>query len=127
MNSTGWEFPPIFKNLGSAIGMSSGGEKIKQSLKVIFSTHLGERLKHADFGCNLAQFNFEPITNQFVSVLEDEITNAIKKHEPRIHQFNLALSHSADTPETINIRVKYWLDGSDEEQVFTYPLALENI
>lgn len=127
MVNAGWNFPPGFYNFGNKVATNTAVDRVKQSLHIIFSTHLGERLKYPEFGCNLSQFNFEPITNQFVTSLEDEISNAIEKHEPSINQFNIELGNSVNAPETINISVKYWLDGVDEEQVLIYPLVFDNI
>ncbi len=50
---TGWSFPPAFTKGGAEVEMVSGAEDIHQSLQILLSTRLGERVMQDEFGCDL--------------------------------------------------------------------------
>ena len=56
---TGWSFPPTFTRGGAEVDLVSGADDIEQSLQILLSTRLGERLMQPDFGCDLQQVMFE--------------------------------------------------------------------
>jgi phage baseplate assembly protein W len=57
----GWSFPPAFSRSGAEVEMVSGAEDIRQSLGILLSTRLGERLMQDEFGCDLQHVLFEEI------------------------------------------------------------------
>ena len=50
---TGWSFPPAFDRKIAQPVMVSDEEDISQSLDIILSTSLGERVLRPNFGCDL--------------------------------------------------------------------------
>ena len=50
---TGWKFPPEFNNQTGTVEMVSDYTDIKESLDILLSTSLGERVMQPDYGCNL--------------------------------------------------------------------------
>ena len=81
---TGWSFPPAFDMAGGRVAMSSGIADIEESLRIIFTTHLGERIMQPQFGAALDQHVFDPMNSSRLSYLEDQIKRAILYHEARI-------------------------------------------
>ena len=80
----GWSFPPHFnKGLGE-VEMVSGKEEIEQSLKILFSTNLHERLFHPTFGCSLRDFLFAANSRATVLRIQNMISATIRDFEPRI-------------------------------------------
>ena len=49
---TGWSFPPTFRKGGADVEMAAGSEDIHQSLQILLSTRLGERILQPEFGCD---------------------------------------------------------------------------
>lgn len=83
----GWAFPPTFRRspLGtSAVELVEAREDIEQSLRILLSTSLGERVLRPDYGCNLSDYQFEPMNASLVGFIRDMVTTALIYHEPRI-------------------------------------------
>ena len=80
----GWAFPPTFLKGPDNIQLVKAEEDIKQSLGILLSTTLGERVMRADFGADLHQQIFEPMDAAFQPFVEDIIRTAILLYEPRI-------------------------------------------
>ena len=59
---TGWNFPPTFKNQTGTIEMVSDENDIFQSLQILLSTELKERIMRSDYGCDLNALLYESIT-----------------------------------------------------------------
>jgi uncharacterized protein len=80
----GWSFPPAFTRAGNTLELVKAEEDIKQSLMVLLSTTLGERVMRADFGANLHQQIFEPMDAAFAPFVSDIVSDAIQTYETRI-------------------------------------------
>ena len=83
----GWAFPPRFirNDLGSGVvELVEAREDIEQSLRILLSTSLGERIMQPTYGCNLIDYQFEPMNASLVGFIRDMVSNAILYYEPRI-------------------------------------------
>ena len=83
---TGWGFPPTFTKGGAEVEMASGVEDVHQSLQILLSTRLGERVMQDDFGCDLSYVLFEEVDQGLINSLTSIISDAILYHEPRMHE-----------------------------------------
>jgi hypothetical protein len=81
---TGWSFPPQFSQDTGSVDMVSDFVDIEQSLEILFSTSLGERVMQPRFGCNMHDFQFESMNSTFLGFLRDLVEKAILFYEPRI-------------------------------------------
>lgn len=81
---TGWSFPPSFNLETKAVDMVSDQEDIKQSLDILLSTSLGERVMQLRYGCNLTDYLFEPLNSTVIGYIKDLVEHAILFYEPRI-------------------------------------------
>lgn len=59
-------------------------QDIEQSLHILLSTSLGERVMQPSYGSNLHDFQFEAMNNTFLGFLRDLVEKAILYYEPRI-------------------------------------------
>lgn len=89
---TGWGFPPQFHNASRSVRMVSGVADINESLRILLSTTITERLLQPTYGCDLAQYVFEPLNLSLKTYIEDLIRTAILYHEPRIKLEKLTLT-----------------------------------
>jgi phage baseplate assembly protein W len=80
----GWAFPPAFIRGLDTVQLVKAEEDIKQSLEILLSTTLGERVMRADFGADLHQQVFEPMDAAFSTFISDIISQAILLYETRI-------------------------------------------
>jgi phage baseplate assembly protein W len=81
---TGWAFPPAFDETTGTCEMVSDYTDIEQSLNILLSTALGERVMQPQFGCDLQPYLFQPLNPSLIGYLKDRVKNAILYYESRI-------------------------------------------
>lgn len=123
----GWSFPPSFDKTVGRVNMVSDEEDINQSLNILLSTSLGERVMQPTYGCNLADFQFEPLNVGLIGYLKDLVENAILYFEPRIIVENIQVTEvdSFDLIEgKFTISVDYLIDGTNSRYNYVYDFYL---
>ena len=118
---TGWGFPPTFSTTASAVGMLSNEEDIKSSLEILLTTRQGERVMRPDYGCNLDELVFEPLTTTFKSYIKDLITTAILYYEPRIDVNAIELDDTGEVEGRILIVIDYTVRTTNSRFNFVFP------
>ena len=124
---TGWTFPPAFDKESASVEMVSDVEDIRQSLQILLSTSLGERVMLPDYGCNLRDYQFEPVNNTFLGFIEDLVRRAILFFEPRIEVENITITEPADSnllEGKLSIEVEFRLQESNSRSNFVYDFYL---
>jgi len=121
---TGWSFPPAFRRGGADVEMAAGSEDIHQSLQILLSTRLGERVLQPEFGCDLTDILFEEIDQGLVNTLTSLISDAILVFEPRISLDNLDVSESSDEPGLLLIQIEYTVSSTNSRFNMVYPFYL---
>jgi len=81
---TGWSFPPCFDKNTGTVQMVSDLVDIKESLKILLSTTIGERVMQPTYGCNLQSYVFQPLNANVMGIIKNKVTKAILYFEPRI-------------------------------------------
>lgn len=81
---TGWSFPPSFDNETGTVDLVSEQQDIQQSLNILLSTSLGERVMQPKYGCNLNDHLFESLNSSVIGYIKDLVEHAILFYEPRI-------------------------------------------
>ncbi|MBL7828081.1 MAG: GPW/gp25 family protein [Saprospiraceae bacterium] len=120
---TGWSFPPAFSPESETVEMVSGETDINQSIFILLSTSLKERVMQPTYGCNLTDYQFEPANNGFLSFLRDLIAQALLNHEPRIIVENIYITEpdSLDLIEgKVLIEVDYRISETNTRFNFVY-------
>jgi phage baseplate assembly protein W len=121
---TGWSFPPAFDRSSGGVEMRTGVTDIEESLRIIFTTHLGERVMQPQFGAALDQHLFDPMNSSRLSYLEDQIKRAILYHEPRIDAESVAVKPD-EAEGRLMIGIGYKVRGANSRFNFVYPYYLE--
>jgi len=121
---TGWSFPPAFPNGGAEVALVSGSEDIHQSLQILLSTQLGERVMQDEFGCDLNLVLFEEMDQGLVNTITGLITDAILYHEPRITLDNLDVSESSTQQGLLLISLEYTVRGTNSRFNMVYPFYI---
>jgi hypothetical protein len=120
----GWSFPPTFRRGGAEVAMVSGSTDIHQSLHILLTTRLGERVLQDDFGCALDMVVFEEIDQGLINTLNYTIADAILYHEPRITLDELDVSESPDEPGLLRISLTYTIRGTNSRFNMVYPFSI---
>lgn len=118
---TGWGFPPSFEAQRGGVVMASDEEDIEQSLKILLSTRLGERIMLPDYGCNLEDLLFSPMDLTLKTFVRDQIQTAILYHEPRIDPIKVDFSESNDLEGELLILVEYIIRATNSRKNMVFP------
>jgi len=118
---TGWGFPPAFSNKSSDVGMLSDVDDIESSLEILLTTRPGERVMRPDYGCNLDELVFEPLTTTFKTYIKDLISTAILYYEPRIEVNSIDLDDTGELEGRILIVIDYTVSATNTRFNFVYP------
>lgn len=119
----GWSFPPTFTRSGNTLELVKAEEDIKQSLYILLSTTMGERVMRSDFGANLMQQVFEPMDAGFKPFVTSIISDAITLYEPRINLDGVDVF--VDNEEgRIELTVNFTVISSNSRANIVYPYYL---
>ncbi len=121
---TGWSFPPTFTEQGGEVEIVSGNEDIQQSLKILLSTRLGERVMREDYGCDLTDMLFEEVDQSLINALTTLVTDAILYYEPRIVMNRLDVSDSGIEEGLLLISIDYTVSATNSRYNMVYPFYL---
>jgi phage baseplate assembly protein W len=89
---TGWAFPPSFDPVLNTVQTVSDETDIQQSLNILLSTALGERVMTPQYGCDLQPYLFEPLNAHLMGYLKDRVHNAILFYETRIQVISIVVT-----------------------------------
>ncbi len=124
---TGWAFPPAFDRASGTVEMVQDEEDINQSLEILLSTSIGERVMQPEYGCNLRDYQFEPVSNTFIGFLVDLVERAILFYEPKIVVENISITEPADTQlleGKLLISIDYSIAGTNSRFNYVYDFYL---
>lgn len=120
---TGWAFPPAFERETGAVVTVSDEADIKESLDILLSTSLGERVMQPRYGCNLNDYVFEALSSSMIGFLKDRVEQAILFYEPRIvaEKVEVTDAGSFDLIEgRFIISVEYSIPGTNSRFNYVY-------
>jgi phage baseplate assembly protein W len=120
----GWSFPPTFTRGAAAVDMVSAHEDIQQSLMILLSTRVGERVMVAEYGCALWSAVFENLTMALLTRLQDMVERAIIKWEPRIRVEDVRTEVDPQEAGLVRIDVVYTIRATNTRSNFVYPFYL---
>ena len=120
---TGWSFPPEFSKRGT-VHMVSADQDIKQSLLIILSTDLGERVMQPSFGCGLKSQIYENINESSITVLKDLIQRAILFYEPRVKLESIDTDISGAYEGRLDFMIVYNIIATNTRHNIVYPFYL---
>jgi len=114
----GWAFPVEFKAGG--VMMVQYEDDIWQSLQILFSTSIRERVLQPEYGCNPEDYVFTPLTVSFLSYLEDLVKKNVAKNEPRIKLLDLSIVTS-QLEGVLEIHLSYVVRSTNTRFNMVYP------
>ncbi|MCE7991887.1 MAG: GPW/gp25 family protein [Roseivirga sp.] len=120
----GWSFPPQFTKHEQGVSrleMSEGEQDILESLKILLSTRLGERIMLPKFGCDLANMSFQSVSSSFLTYLKDIVRTAIRTHEPRIIIESIDILTDQILEGLVTVEVDFVVRSTNTRTNFVYP------
>ncbi|GAB5401604.1 MAG: GPW/gp25 family protein [Aureisphaera sp.] len=122
---TGWSFPPTFNLSEKKVVMVSNEEDIRQSLEILLSTRLGERVLLSEYGCGINTMPFENITVTFLTKMKAIIKKAILLYEPRIDLEEIFFTSPKSEEGIVNIQLQYSVRATNSRLNFVYPFYIK--
>jgi phage baseplate assembly protein W len=120
---TGWSFPPKFEKETGTVAMVTNEEDIRESLNILLSTSLGERVMQPRYGCDLNDYMFESLNSSVIGYIKDRVKNSILLYEPRIiaEKIDVTSDGSFDLIEgRFTIEVEYSIPGTNSRFNYVY-------
>lgn len=121
---TGWSFPPSFNAGTNSLEMTSDEEDIQLSLKILLSTRQDERVMLPDYGCNLDEMVFEPMTTTFKTYISEMIKTSILYYEARIDLNSVLIDDSNENEGLIQVSIDYTVRSTNSRFNLVYPYYL---
>ncbi len=121
---TGWSFPPTFSRANDSVVMVSDDLDIRQSLWILFSTSLGERVMLPLYGNQLWLMVFRALTKTLTTQLQDMVAQAILDWEPRISVDDIAITQDDAIHGLVQISVDYTIRKTNVRSNLVYPFYL---
>jgi len=119
----GISFPPRVGADGHMV-WSEGPANIREAIRVVLLTELGERVQLPDFGGRLRTSLFEPNTVATRRIVQDEIERALRVWEPRITLQSVSVEEDEDDPRAAIATVSYRLVASQADEHVTLRVQL---
>lgn len=119
----GWAFPPAFDRATASVAMAEGVADIEQSLAILFTTAMGERIMRPDYGASMADQVAEPMTTSQLSYLEEKVKTAILLHEPRIDADAIRVVYDPHQGR-VEFHIGYRVRGANSRFNMVYPWYL---
>lgn len=104
----GISFPPRVGSDGR-VEWSEGETNIQEAIRIILMTEQNERLRLPEFGGGLGQFLFEPNTVSTRHSIQDRITKALTRWEPRIQIESVVVDADPSDKEAAIASITYKL------------------
>jgi uncharacterized protein len=127
----GWKFPPQFVKSGNpdapgaSVLMVSEEADIKESLIILLSTRMRERVMRSDYGCNLDTVIFDAMTVTFLTMLRDHVETCIRRYEPRIDLQAVVMDTRSYFEGKLLISVDYIISSVNKRDNIVYPFYLK--
>ncbi len=116
----GWAFPPRFIK-GQGVAMVAQEEDIRQSLRILFSTSPGERVRRLEYGCGLRRWVFGEITLSERTMIADEIAGAVLFHEPRVEVLSVRVEMREPERGVLWIELDYRVRQTNSRSNLVFP------
>jgi len=105
-----------------AIKMSSLQELVKESIFIILSTKIGERVMNYNFGCKIHELMFALNTPATHARAKMYIDDAIKRWEPRVEVTSIEVESMGKNE--ISIDINYYIVDENVVDNLVYPFYL---
>ena len=121
----GISFPPRLGPDGRW-ATSEGAQNVRESIRVILLTELRERLMLPEFGAGLGSFLFRPNSAPIHRLVQERITQALGRWEPRIAVEAVDVAADPEDPRAAVATVRYRLIATRSREQVRLQVSLES-
>lgn len=120
----GWAFPPQFDETRNETKMVDGFDDINQSLQILFTTELGERVMQPNYGTAMKSMIFESINEHFKSYMRMVLARSIKLYEARIRPLSIDFISDDVLEGRYLMKLEYIVLSTQQRHNFVFPFYL---
>ncbi len=120
----GWSFPPSFLKEEKGVKMVSKEQDIEESLQILLSTRVGERIMNPEYGCNLNDIVFNNISANEETLIIEMIRLAILHYEPRIILNDIDINTSNINEGVLTFTIDYTIRTTNSRANYVFPFYL---
>ena len=117
---TGWRFP-ILPDEAGRLAYARGDESIEHCLRALLLTGLGERVMRPDFGTRAPDLLFAPDSAQNLGDLEDSITEAVRRFEPRVELEDVRAEVAPGDEGRVTVSIVYRIRRTNTRANLVFP------
>jgi phage baseplate assembly protein W len=115
---------PLRTTPRGSLAVARQDQKIRESIRIILGTQVGERVMRPDFGSNLKSLVFAPNSPATASLARHYVEEALTRWEPRITLEEVAVRNDL-AERALVIDVHYHIAATFQRQNLVFPLYLE--
>jgi phage baseplate assembly protein W len=119
----GISFPPRLGRDGRW-AFSSGDTNVRESVRVVLTTELGERVMLPEYGGSLGRFLFEPNTVATRHLIADRIGKALAVWEPRLRVESIDVDEDPADPQAAVVTIVYRLVATQARERVALTVSL---
>lgn len=120
----GWAFPPQFDPESNETFMVDGVEDINQSLHILFTTEIGERVMQPNYGSALKTMIFESINEHFKNYMRMVLSRSITLYEARIKPIKMDFVEDEILEGRYIMTLEYIVLATNQKNNFVFPFYL---
>lgn len=105
--------------------MVSDEQDIRESLWILFSTSLGERIMLPQYGSQLWKMVFQNITTTLMTQLDDIVRQAVLYWEPRIDVDDVDVQPDPTVPGLVLITLYYTIRQTNARNNLVFPFYIQ--
>jgi phage baseplate assembly protein W len=116
----GWKFPIEIDAQTGMFKTVEGDDDIREAIRIILTTRVGERIGNPHFGSELFMFMFESINYTELKELEYEVVEALNRWEPRIRDLQVTAQSDPSNKGRVNVSIQYRTQQSAIPEQMTF-------
>ena len=106
------------------VAMSSGSDNVREAIRTILLTEVGERIMLPNFGARLQSSLFEPNSAATRRLLEKEISEALERWEPRLQLQAVRVEGDAADGAAVVVTIEYKLRTTQAPEKISLSVSL---
>jgi phage baseplate assembly protein W len=118
---TGWRFP-IRPSATGGLALSAGEQKVGESIWLVLSTALGERVMRPRVGCRVHERLFDGDNASTRAAIAQDVRDALVTWEPRIDVLDVRVDVGDDIGAMLVVFVDYRVRQNNAVHNLVYPL-----
>jgi phage baseplate assembly protein W len=116
----GFSWPMEVDHTGS-IRLTDSAEDIDRSMRIVLMTAPGERVMRPQFGCDIWDLLFEPVTPNLLGLIAEAVYEALGQWEPRVEVEEVTPVPDVDDSALVRVSVSYRVRATNDRRNLVYP------